>query len=80
MSKGVSGRFVAGFREFAAEIVGQFVLYATLLGALAAWLYFGTVYAPLLVGGVGLILFWLVYGVVLGKKDKKDKKGPGASS
>lgn len=61
---------VAGLREFSAEMLGQFVLYATLLSALAAWFSFRTVYAPIIVGVGGVFLSWVVYAYVLG-----DKKG-----
>lgn len=69
MNKKTKKRALTGFREFSAEMVGQLILYATLLGALGAWLYFGSFYAPLIIGIAGTCLFWVVYGLVLGRKN-----------
>lgn len=69
MNKKSKKTALAGFREFSAEMVGQLVLYATLLSALGTWLYFGSLYAPLIVGIAGTFLFWVIYGLILGRKN-----------
>lgn len=71
MSNRKSARLIASLREFLAEMIGQLVLYVTLLGALTAWFYFKTIYAPLIVGAGGLLVFWMVYGLILGQKKEK---------
>lgn len=75
MSNRRSARLIASLREFFAEMFGQLVLYATLLGALTAWFYFKTIYAPFIVGAGGLLVFWMVYGLIVGHKKEK-RTGP----
>jgi len=62
-------RVIAGLRirEFFAEVVGDVILYTTLFGALIAWYRFSTVYALVVTGFIGLVIYWLVYNVILGE-------------
>lgn len=69
MKEGRLKRIISSLRirEFCADIAGQFVFYTTLLCALGAWAYFGTVYAPVTVGIAGFVVFWVVHRAVLGE-------------
>ena len=71
MKRELKRKALACLREQAAEMIGQLILVITLLGALAAWLYTGVLYAPLIVGAVGSVLFWVVYGLIARRKEKR---------
>lgn len=71
MKRELKRNALAALREQAAEMIGQLILVTILLAALAAWLYAGALYAPLIAGAVGIVLFWVVYGLIAGRKDKR---------
>ena len=70
MRKETKKSVLAGLRETSAELVGQLILYATLLAAVGAWFRFGSLHALLIVGAAGICLFWVVYAFIAGRKDK----------
>ena len=69
-----SDRLIGAVRQFMAGISEQIFYYLALFAAFVAWVYFESIYAPVIVGIVGIALAWWVSILIAGKSDKKRNK------
>lgn len=62
-------------RQFLAGISEQIFYYLALFAAFVAWVYFESIYAPVIVGIAGIALAWWVSTLIEGRSGKgKDKQ------
>lgn len=67
-------RLIDALRQFMAGISEQIFYYLALFAAFVAWVYFESIYAPVIVGIAGIALAWWVSTLIEGKRDKRKDK------